>query len=208
MYLKEAFRYQNHLSTLFHQTISFLSDDRNTMHIVQEHLRNKACSEAENETVDMTKDRRTEYSANQMIAFLEHLATEKEKLTSAISSAKASCGIDIDAEVANNKIRQRIADVMSDLNGLKGAERTLRSSGYKFNADGNQTSYSYEVREISTIDFDRNKVKTIRKKMTDMADKASMEIDRVMVEVCVEYEAKYDLGCTFDDAMEIFIRQE
>ena len=205
MYLKEAFHYQNHLAELLNMTIRLLSDNKNVLHVVQNHCRTKACQDANDEIIDLSSERNIPYEANDLIDFMTHLVGEKEQLTSAISAAKAGCDIDIDAEIANNKMRQVSARAMARMNALRATERTFRASDYKFNAEGNQTPYSYEVREVSSIDFDRNKVKSVQKALANKCDEVSTAIDRAMINVVVDFNPKYDVIGTFDDAMETYL---
>lgn len=204
MYLKEAFRYQNYLNTLISTTTGYLSDTRYTTKTVQEHLCNKANPDAENETVDLSAERVLGYTANQMVDFLQHLIDEKQKLTMAISEAKKSCGIDIDAEIANNRIRQSVAATLSHMGNMKPSERMTKAYAYKFNAEGNQVQYAYDVKEVTTIDFDRNKVKGISKKLISGADEVSTAIDKVMVELAVDYVPNYSVNDSFEDTIEQF----
>jgi len=205
MYLKEAFRYQNYLNELISATTSYLNGGQYTTKTVQEHLRKKANPDAENETIDLSAERALAYTANQMVDFLQHLIDEKQKLTKAISEAKKGCSIDIDAEVANNRIRQSVAATLSRMGNMKPSERMTRAYAYKFNAEGNQVQYAYEVKEVTTIDFDRNKVKGISKKLIQCADEASTAIDKAMVELAVDYNPDYSVNDSFEDAIEQFL---
>lgn len=205
MYLKEAFRYQNYMNELISATTSCLSGGQYTTKTVQEHLRKKANPDAENEIIDLSAERALAYTANQMVDFLQHLIDEKQKLTKAISEAKKGCSIDIDAEVANNRIRQNVAATLSRMGNMKPSERMTRAYAYKFNAEGNQVQYAYEVKEVTTIDFDRNKVKSISKKLIQCADEASTAIDKAMVELAVDYTPNYSVNDSFEDAIEQFL---
>lgn len=205
MYLKEAFRYQNYLGELFEQTYGFLTTSRNVMKTTQEHMRKKANPDAENETIDMSSERTTQYEPNRLVDFLVMLVTEREKLTDAISEAKRSCATNIDAEVANNRMRQRAAGLLQRLGNMRPTERIIKSSGYKFNAEGNQVSYTYDVKEVSVIDFDRNKVKGMCRSLSAKSDDASTAIDRAMVELTVNYEPPFAVGESFEDAMDKFL---
>lgn len=205
MYLKEAFRYQNYLNELISATTSYLNGGQYTTKTVQEHLRKKANPDAENETIDLSAERALAYTANQMVDFLQHLIDEKQKLTKAISEAKKGCSIDIDAEVANNRIRQSVAATLSRMGNMKPSERMTRAYAYKFNAEGNQVQYAYEVKEVTTIDFDRNKVKGISNKLIQCADEASTAIDKAMVELAVDYNPNYSVNDSFEDAIEQFL---
>jgi len=204
MYLKEAFRYQNYLNGLIASVTGYLITPKYTTKTTQEHLRKKANPEAENETFDLSTDRELAYTANQMVDFLQHLIDEKEKLSGAISAAKKGCRIDIDAEVANNRMRQNVVSTLSRLSGMKPSESIKRASAFKFNAEGNQVQYVYDVKEVTTIDFDRNKVKALSRNLIQRSDEISAAIDKVMVELEVNYEPRYNVNDTFEDAMDQF----
>lgn len=206
MYLKEAFRYQNFINRIISQTMSYLSYDKNVTKITQEHMRKKVNPEAENETVDMTTTRQFTYEVNDMIRFLERFMEEREMLTAAISAAKAGCAVDIDAEIANNKTRQSIVSTLNKMAAIKPNERVTRATDYKFNAEGNQVPYTYEVKEVSTIDFDRNRVKAIAKEAAAKCDEVSANIDKIMVELAVDYTPWYSVNDSYEDVVEQFLK--
>ena len=205
MYLKEAFRYQNFLNNMISRSMAYLSQRQYLTKTKQEHMRSKVNAEAVDEVIEVTPDVPIDYNATQLIGFLEHVMEAKENLTSAISAAKRSSDIDIDAQVANNRVRQRVAEVLGRVAAIKSSERMIRGSGFKFNTDGNQVPYTYDVKEITTIDFDRNKVKGICKKIITAADEVSNQLDRAMVEIQVDYEPEFNVNDSFDDAIEQFI---
>lgn len=206
MYLKEAFRYQNFINRLISQTMSYLSYDKNVTRITQEHMRKKVNLDAENETVDMTTMRQFTYEVNDLIRFLEKCMEEREKLTAAISAAKSGCDVDIDAEIANNKTRQGVVSTLTRMAAIKPNEKMTRATDYKFNAEGNQVPYTYEVKEVSTIDFDRNQVKAIAKEMAAKCDEVSADIDKIMVELAVDYTPWYSINDSYEDVVEQFIK--
>lgn len=204
MNLKEAFRYQNYLQGLIRQTLSYLGDTRITMKTTQEHLRKKANPNAENETVDMSTERPIEYDANTLVDFLEYLLDTKESLTNAIAKAKTSSPYDIDGSVANNKMRQQAAAVLSRMCGIRPVDRIKYGTDYTFNAEGNQTQYNYEIKEVSVIDFNRTKVKAISKRLVAESDVVSTLLDRMLVETEVEYDPRFSVNDTYEDALEVF----
>lgn len=204
MYLKEAFRYQNFLSKMIDTTIVSLSGSQYSMKTVQKHMRSKVNPDAEDETIDLSGDRPMKYTANEMIDLLQYLIGEKEKLSAAISTAKKSCEVDIDAEVSNNRVRRNVVDLLSRMSHLRSSERTTKGYGYKFNAEGNQVQYTYDVKETTTIDFDRDKAKAIAKRMSAEADCASSAIDEVMIGLKVGYEPRFSVNDSFEDILEEF----
>lgn len=205
MYLKEAFRYQNFLETLMMKTGNYLTDSRVSMKTMQEHMRKKINPDAEDETIDANVIKVVDFSANELICFMEFICKEREDLTTAISAAKAKAPIDIDTEIANNKTRQRIAATFSAMGNMKSSERKSRGTDFKFNAEGNQVSYYYEIKEVSTIDFDRNKVKNLAKAFITKADEISTLIDKAMVEIEVDFSGAFNVNDTYEDAVNKFL---
>lgn len=204
MNLKETFRYQNFLDSILGKTTGYLGYSQNVTKTTQNHLRSKANSEAEDEEIDTTKDRQISYPVNTLIDFCSHILSEKQKLGEAINNTKSSCGIDIDNSVAINKKKQEVVRVLSQMGNIKPSESIKRGTAYKFNAEGNQTSYSYDIKEVSVIDFDRNKVKAIAKKLITESDEVSNKLDKIMVDSEVTYTPIYDVNDSFDDVLEQF----
>ena len=207
MILKEAFRYQNYLSRLIDEAIDYLTTTSNVTITKQEHLKSKSNSDAEDEVVIVDKCSDIEYKPNQVIDFLLDVLNEKEKLSDAINKAKLNTEINIDSSIAINKEKQRIISIFDRLSKIKSGERIRNDSDYKFNAEGNQVSYYYEVKETTTIDFDRNKVKGIVKRLRRESDNISNELDRVQVTLDVDYSPTYEINDDFEDSLEIFVNK-
>lgn len=203
MLLKESFRYQNFLTELIRTTTSYLCDCSVVMTTKEEHMRKKANPEAEDETIIVEKT--VEYTANDLISFIMYLLAEKEKLTIAISKAKKSVNFDVDAAVANNSTRQIVTETLSLLTKKKPSEFIKNCTGYKFNAEGNQVPYQYQAKVVSTIDFDRNKVKKLSKDLSVRADEVSTDIDKAMLEIEVDYEPEFNVNDSYEDVIETFL---
>jgi len=204
MNIKEAFRYQNFLDKLLSTTTDYLSYDSNVTKTTQEHLRKKANPDAEDETLDVTKDREIDCSVNTLVDFCQSIITEKENLGKAIDVAKSDCGLDIDNSVAINKKKQDVARIFSRMSNIKAKEKIKEGTAYKFNVEGNQTIYNYDVKEVSVIDFDRNKVRAIAKKLLKESDEVSANLDKIMVDKEVKYTPEYDVNDTYEDVLEQF----
>ena len=204
MVLKEAFRMQNHLTALTNSAIAFLSANENVMRIKEEHQRSKRNPKAEDEIVEVKRDH--DMNADGVIDLLLDLMNEREKLSLAISRAKESAEFDIDAAIAANKARQEAADCLKELAGRKSSETVSRGMDYLINAEGNQTAYYYNVRSVETIDYDRDKVRGIVKRLQRESDAVSTKIDLLNVTLEVDYAPKYDFESGFEDAYEQFMK--
>ncbi len=198
MVLKEAFRMQNHLTALTNGAIAFLSSNENVMRIKEEHQRSKRNPKAEDEIVEVKRDH--DMNADGVIDLLLDLMNEREKLSLAISRAKTAAAFDIDAAIAANKARQEAVACLKEMAAKKSSETETRNTDYLINAEGNQTAYFYVVRTIQTIDFDREMVRGIAKRLQKESDAVSTKIDQLNVTLEVEYEPKYDFDSSFEDA--------
>ena len=208
MNLKEAFRFQNKLQSMMDEAQSILGSTANITKVQNTYLRKKVMTEAENETtIDAPA---TEYSEQITLVaeFLLHLLSEREKLSVAIFHAKA--GLDLpaglDGEVSLNSKRQEVAGLFRRMAGLRSSEVLISNggTGYRFNNEGNQVSYRCDVKRVTTINFDRNKIRKMCGDLSKKADEVSAALDSVMVNTQVEYTVPFDVNDTFAEAFEAF----
>ena len=208
MNLKEAFRFQNKLQSMMDEAQSILGSTANITKVQNTYLRKKVMPEAENETTIDAPN--TEYSGRitEMAMFLLHLLDEREKLSSAIHKAKA--GLDLpaglDGEVSLNSKRQEVAGLFRRMAGLRSSEVLIPNggTGYRFNNEGNQVSYRCDVKRVTTINFDRNKIRKMCGDLSKKSDEVSAALDSVLVNTQVEYTVPFDVNDTFAEAFEAF----
>ena len=203
MNLKESFRYQNFLGSLLSSAVSSLTDMQHCLTTTKTHLRSKANSDAADvtETVDVGEFHKND----DVLSFMLYIIEEREKLTTAISQAKASVGFDLDAAVETNKFRQTVSRNINMMLRFKGAKRTERGTDYKFNAEGNQTPYYYDIEVVTSENFDRAKAKAAAQSIIAKADEVSATIDAALINTRVEYEAPFNVNDSFDDSMVAFL---
>ena len=208
MNLKEAFRFQNKLQSMMDEAQSILGSTANITKVQNTYLRKKVMTEAENETtIDAPA---TEYSEQITLVaeFLLHLLSEREKLSVAIFHAKA--GLDLpaglDGEVSLNSKRQEVAGLFRRMAGLRSSEVLISNggTGYRFNNEGNQVSYRCDVKRVTTINFDRNKIRKMCGDLSKKSDEVSAALDSVLVNTQVEYTVPFDVNDTFAEAFEAF----
>ena len=200
MILKESFRMQNQLNALSSQAMYFMTTYENMLSIKEEHLKSKSNPKAEDETVEVKKA--TEMVPNNVIGLFTDLLKEKEKLSLAISRAKAKAEIDMDSALATNKAKQEAVNRLKSIAYLQASDTITTGKDYLINSEGNQTPYYYNIRTVKTIDFDRDQLKGIIKRLQKEADEISSKIDLLNVTLEVDYEPKYDLNISFEDAYE------
>ena len=204
MNLKEAFRYQNRIELLMGEAKEVLGRERNVTKVENTALRHKVNPDVEDETT--VEEPETEYAdqITEIAVFLMFLLDEREKLSRAIREAKKGMDMDFDGEVSLNAKRQHIADIFRRMSEIRCSERLLPGMGvgYKFNAEGNQVSYRCDLKKVTTINFDRTKVRSYATGLSKKADQVSAELDKSMVNTEVCYEAPFDVNDTFAEVLQ------
>lgn len=207
MNLKEAFRYQNKLQSTIDEAQLYLSDEANVTKVQKTYLRHKVNPEAEDETVVVATDNEYRDRVTELVLFLLFLVAEKEKLSHAVREAKNALPIDMDSEVSLNSVRQSIARTLKTLNDIRGSEQIVANGGfgYKFNGEGNQVSYRCDLKQVTTINFDRNVVRAKLKELNKKADDASTRLDLCLVNSSVAYDPPFDVNSSFAEAFAEFL---
>lgn len=207
MNLKEAFRCQNKLQSLMYDAEEILRNRANITKVTSTNLRHKVMPEMTDETVVEIPE--SEYSGRitDVALFLVFLLEEKTALAAAIRKSKDQLNIDMDSETGLNSARQRIAGIFRTMNSLRASEQTIANggTGYRFNADGNQVTYRCDVRRVTSINFDRNVIRTELGKLDRAADEMSAKLDICMVTSSVDYTPPFDVNSGFADAFENYL---
>lgn len=202
MVLKEAYRYQNYLNDLICDAQSYLIRKDFITTTKQTHNRNKVNRDATDEVVDVAKSYTVEFSPTNLVDFIVKAINEKQRLSDAIVAAKKTAEIDIDSSIAMNKVKQGYVVILNNMANTKPSERKTRGTDYKINAiDGNQMSYYYDIDEVVTIDYDRNDVKALAKKLSKEADEVSTKLDIIELTTKVDYEPTWDIGDSLEDVV-------
>ena len=200
MILKDAYRYQKCLSTMIGQAETLLLNNSFVTSTTQKHNRKKANSEAEDEIIEVDKPI-TDFTAMDVINFIADAIKEKQKISDAIVAAKRNTDIDIDSSISLNKIKQEYIGYLRLLAAMDSSERKTYGTDYKFDVDGKQTSYRYEVIETTTIDFDRNDVRGLAKKLQKECDNISSKLDLIELTTDVEFTPKWDVNDTLEEVI-------
>ena len=210
MNLKEAFRFQNKLQRLMSEAEDILCAQPNIVKVETTYLRKKVMAEAENEVV--VHEPATEFSGqiNQVADFLLYLLNQHTLLADAIHRAKAGMDLDMDTEAGLSSKRQSIAQIFRNMANLRPSEVMVPDggTGYRFNTDGNQVPYRCDIRRVTTIDFDRNKVRKLATQLNQKADAISTRLDSSMVNTLVDYESPFDVNDTFTEVFEQYCSQQ
>ena len=203
MNLKEAFRYQNKLQRLMEEAEDILRRDRNVVKVTETALLHKVNPDAADETTVEPADTVYADQITDIAVLLMFLLGERERLSRAIRVAKQNMDMDFDGEVSLNTRRQELAAIFRNMAQLRSSETLIPGGGvgYKFNAEGNQVSYRCDLKKVTTINFDRNKVRSYATALSRRADQVSAELDKQMVNTEVDYEPPFDVNDTFSEVL-------
>lgn len=204
MVLKEAYRYQNHLARLLDMVNSHLSSTRNVLVVKSEHMRSKSQPGATDEVTDNLADRALSVPVDHIVRFGLALIDEKARVSEAIDVAKAIYCPDIDRGLSVNRSRQSFLASLKGLARLKNRERMTTGTALCFNVEGNQVSYRYDIRETTTLDFDKGAVKAIINDLQKVCDEMSNRADYSLTSVLVKVEPRFDINDSFEDLVEAF----
>ena len=183
MNLKEAFRFQNKLQELMNEADYILAETDNLVQVKTTYLRRRVMAEAEDEVVLSEPDSPFAGQIDQLADFLLYLLDQRTALAGAIRQAKAGMELDMDMESNLNSQRQSIANRFRKMANLRASETLVTGGGvgYRFNAEGNQVSYRCDIRKVTTINFDRNKIRRLSARLYEQADATSTRLDVALV---------------------------
>ena len=173
------------------------------------HLRSQVLADTQDAVVEEAAPSEYAGHANEVTALLMFLMDEREKLSQAIHAAKSNLELDMDSEVGLNRQRQELAEVFRRMAALRNSERTIAGggSGFRFNGEGNQVSYRCDATQVTTIDFDRNKIRGMAAALSKKADEISVSLDRCLVNTEVTYEMPFDMNDSFEEILNDFIEK-
>lgn len=202
MNLKESFRYQKFLDRLMTEAQANLTCHNYCLSTTKTHHRHDINPDAEDmvETVDVGEFVRCDI----VMDFMKMLVDEKQKLSTAIGVAKTKIGFDLDAAIETNKFRQTLSQALRTMMRCTPTAVKTQEFGYKFDINGVQTAYKYDVDIVTSINYDKNKAKEMMRNAISEADRVSAEIDSAMINTEVDYEPKYDVNEVYDDVIEMF----
>ena len=199
MNLKESYRYANYLDSLLRRAYTYLGNTGFVTTTVEEHLRSKSNPDVDDETIEVQKPYDVEFTPNQVIDFVVKVLDEKEKLSEAIVEAKSTTEINIDNAISMNKKKQGFVSVLNGIADIKPSETKTTSKSYKFDINGEQKPYVYDVNRKTSIDFDRTDVRNLIKKYLKETDEISSKLDLIEITTQVDIEPRFDVNDKFEE---------
>ena len=210
MNLKDAFHAQNKLQALMDEAGEILQNQGNTLKVTTTHLRSKVMPEAQDAVTEEAAPSEYAEHINQVAVFLMAMLVEREKLSAAICAAKSKLPLDMDSETGLNRVRQNLADIFRRMAVLRNSEVVLSNggSGYRFNGEGNQVSYRCDAKRVTTINFDRNKIRGMATELGRKADEVSAKLDQCIVNTVVDYSLPFEMNDSFNVILSDFIQRQ
>ena len=204
MNLKEAFRYQKFLDSMMYSAAGSIRQREHSLTMKKLHRINEVNPDVPDKSEEILPDHPF-FQNDDVIRFMVWLSGEKQKLSVAIGRAKADAGFDIDAAIETNKFRQQVNSAIRSMLNFTGSTRVENGKGFKFNNDGDQTAYYYDVEVTTTEAFDRDAAKEVARRMIQDADRVSAGIDSALINLQVGYEPVFDVNESFEDVMTGFL---
>lgn len=210
MNLKESYRYQNVLSETLQTAFAILSKNGAVCKTTYTNLISRVMPDMQDETfVDepMLSNFNRLDKVTEVAEFVEYLIDEKQRVADAIRMAKETSSIDIDSQAGLNALRQRVAKVLRRMDENKSEEKIVSrgGTGYRFDANGNQVSFKCDQKVVTTINFDRDKIKKLTKRLERDADMISNALDETSVNINVDYVPVFDVNDSFNDMFEQYL---
>lgn len=197
MILKEAFRMQNYLAKMMDEAKSYLGKTSNITKMTKTHLRSKSNPNGVDETEEVKPE--MDYDPGKVVDLYLDLISEREKLAIAIDKAKQEADIDMDAAIMSNKDKQIALTRMRLMDALKADETEVTGKDYLINNEGNQVPYNYKIKTVTEINYDRNVIKGIIKRLSRETDETSAKIDLLNVTLQVAYDPRFEIDSSFED---------
>ncbi len=204
MNLKQAFRYQNKIRDILHHITIHLGSRSYITTVKSIHYKKDVFPSMENEEL-IENNNSLNVTPNQLIDFLCFILDEKETLCKAIDKAKKLNNLSIDTDIEMNIARHDVINTLTNMSSIKSEENLLKNEGfgYIYKEDYKEEAiYHYDIQEIKTINFDRNKVKKLKHKFSVLSDEISNNIEKVLLTTDVDYTPKFDVNSSFEEILE------
>jgi hypothetical protein len=208
MKFNEAYNYANFLNGIIGGLENLIFSTGNYTKTTENHLKSKSYSEAQDEVITAEVDRIFTGQVHNLAFLTEKLINEKLKLATAIEAAKANTVVDwkedgkhlsIDTAIEYNKQIRQLATHLNKLSNAKPSVIKKIGRSYKINVAGDQVPYNYDVEVTTELDYNKNTVKDLYKKLLNKADKISSLLDDAQGKDVVDYTAPYDVHDTLED---------
>lgn len=213
MNLVEACKLAKNIEALKYQIADVISSPDYAAKITERHLKSKADENLADETIEREVTKMYDITTEQAIQLLDILMQKKAELSSAIEAAKHDIRIDVngmklayDSAIEYNKSLRDLAIYrMNRLNRLKEGVVKTTASAYRFNVEGNQTPYKYDVEIETTLLIDAKDTKNKEKNYRKLADEISTKLDEAKLNTKIDLDLGIEVNDTLEDVIDAFL---
>ena len=203
MNLKEAFRYQKFLDSMMSAAETQMCRADNALVETRIHHIHDVNPDAEDRTEEIEVEELIPIEA--LLRFMQFLIEQKTLLGRAITHAKNACAFDLDAAIEANKYRQRAYQGLKRTLLAARRKRETIGTAYKFDVEGKQAAYQYQIEIVFHDRFDREAIKKAARDLIAASDEMSQKIDAAMITAVVSYEAPFPVNDSFPDVLADFL---
>ena len=104
-----------------------------------------------------------------------------------------------DVEFTPNDVINFVVKVLNEIADIKPSETKTTGKAYKFDINGEQKPYIYDVNRKTSINFDRNDVRKLVKKYLKETDEISSKLDLIEITTQVDIEPRFDVNDKFEE---------
>ena len=183
--------------------------------IEMKHEKKAVNPDVEDLTEDNTADKEYDVSMNQIVKAMLYLNKEAAKVSKAIEVAKNSALVNVNGEMIsvdsateyNRNLRSTI-NIMRSLSKNKDTESKSRGSDYKFDIEGKQTPFYYNITTTKTVDYDKTEIKNEEKAIRKEVEEISIAIDKAKLDTEVMLDTVFDVNTdSFEDVLEKILEE-
>jgi hypothetical protein len=201
MILKEMYQYSNFLSTTLSNCYVLLYDEELRIKGQEFHYPSRVNPEAEDKVVDLNKHKYP-FTIEEVLSLCEDLLAEYCLTTKTIELAKRQMAFSVDTAITNNRKTQHFLSVLDDVIAkTKDEVREQKATGYKFDINGEQKPYIYEVEVKKERAFDVANFKALSRKLHKECDETSSLIDQVTCSSNFEFTPKFCIHDSIEDIL-------
>lgn len=197
MNLKEAFHYQTVLDGWMQRARNIFALGNGAFDITKNHMYSK--SDETRPDVTEAVEFPLEVRFDDVVKFMDALVKEKYELTKAVADTESKLGFCISAEISANKYRSDMIRGLRNILDHKEHKSTTTNVAYRFNNEGNQISYIYDVETVYKEAFDRKADKELLKKLEAERNAASLMIEAAHVNSVVDFIPTFDETETLEE---------
>lgn len=166
----------------------------------EHHMINAANPDAQDKDVERPRPA-FDPEPERVIALMEKLILARENLTKAIAEAKYEIQNELDALIETNKMRQAMSESIQVALNMPTKEVKTTGTGYKFNNDGNQMPFSYDITYTPELRISKAKLTEKNAALRKKANEASNKIDSIVINTQVNFTPPYDVDLTLEEIL-------